>query len=113
MAGQDWGFPDCDGQGGTACSAVPEPVAVLDTHAAVSGLALLEGDDGPTSAFIAEWALGRIVRVDLADTGDDATIEPFLTGLKNPVPVIATPTGDLLVGDWGTGTIYLISGVRG
>jgi glucose/arabinose dehydrogenase len=111
-AGQDWGFPECYGQGGAACSGVPEPLAVLDPHAAVSGLALL-GDEGTTSAFIAEWALGRIVRVDLADTVDDATIEPFLTGLKNPVPVIATATGDLLVGDWGTGTIYLISGVRG
>jgi glucose/arabinose dehydrogenase len=30
-AGQDWGFPDCYGQGGDACSGVPKPTAVLAT----------------------------------------------------------------------------------
>ena len=34
-SGQDWGFPDCYGQGGSACDGVPTPVAELDEHAAV------------------------------------------------------------------------------
>jgi glucose/arabinose dehydrogenase len=113
--GQDWGFPDCYGQGGTACTGVPEPAAVLDRHAAVSGLAILEGADdaSSTAAFTAEWALGKVVRVDLAADATTGTASTFVTGLKNPVPVIAGANGDVLVGDWTTGTIYLISGVRG
>ncbi|HEY8765861.1 MAG TPA: hypothetical protein VIP09_01140 [Dehalococcoidia bacterium] len=32
--GQEWGFPDCYGQGGDACTGVPAPIAALDKHAA-------------------------------------------------------------------------------
>ena len=42
-SGQAWGFPDCYGQGGTACAGVPAPVAVLDPHAAVGGVAIVTG----------------------------------------------------------------------
>src|SRR5258706_307199 len=41
QAGQSWGFPDCYGQGGAACTGVPPPVAVLDKHAAVDGIAIV------------------------------------------------------------------------
>jgi hypothetical protein len=34
---------------------------------------------------------------------------PFLTGIQNPVPVLLTPAGVLLVGDWASGTVYAIS----
>lgn len=57
--GDDWGFPACYGQEGSACAGGPAPVAVLDTHAAVSGLAFL-GDPltggGAEAAVVAEWA---------------------------------------------------------
>ena len=38
----------------------------------------------------------------------EPTAEPFLTGLKQPVPVALAPGGAVVVGDWGTGTVYLI-----
>jgi len=115
QAGQAWGFPDCYGQGGPSCAGVPAPIATLDQHAAVSGVAVLTGPLGPItepSAFVAEWATGTVARVALAVDGTTVTgtTHPFLTGLTNPVPVLATPDGSLLVGDWTTGTIYLVSG---
>ena len=68
-SGQAWGFPDCYGQGGTACAGVPSPVAVLDAHAAVSGVAIVTGQLGGaigTSAIVAEWSLGKVQQVALA-----------------------------------------------
>src|SRR5207248_3441036 len=62
--GEAWGFPDCYGQGGTACAGVPTPVAELDKHAAVSGLAFWNGE-----AIVAEWSAGKVVRVTLSNTG--------------------------------------------
>lgn len=55
--------------------------------------------------------LGKVQRVALTTTGDTytATVSPFLPGLKQPVPVIAGPDGEVLVGDWSTGTIYRVS----
>jgi glucose/arabinose dehydrogenase len=113
-SGQDWGFPDCFGQGGAACDGVPAPIAVLDRHAAVSGIAVVEGGLAgvtTTSAYAAEWTLGKVVRVELTkgDAGYSGAVTTFLTGFRNPVPVIATEEGNLLVGDWGTGTVYSIS----
>ena len=51
-AGQAWGFPDCYGQGGEACQGVPAPVAVLDKHAAVSGVAVVSDHFGPLARNI-------------------------------------------------------------
>ena len=64
-----------------------------------------------TSALVAEWADGTVKRVELSSDGSSytGTTHPFLTGITNPVPVLMTPTGTLLVGDWTTGTIYQIS----
>jgi glucose/arabinose dehydrogenase len=113
-SGQSWGFPDCYGQGGSACAGVPSPVAVLDKHAAVSGVAIVTDGLGGSlspSALVAEWATGVVLRVALAHDGSTwtGTVEPFLTGLTQPVPVISSPDGTVLVGDWGTGTIYRIA----
>jgi glucose/arabinose dehydrogenase len=114
--GHDWGFPDCYGQGGDACQGVPEPVAVLDKHAAVSGVAVVGNGFGPlggTSGFVAEWATGAVVRVALTRSADGTTwtgsAEPFLTGIARPVAVAVAPDGALVVGDWESGTIYRIS----
>ena len=67
-SGQDWGFPDCYGQGGSACDGVPTPVAELDEHAAVSGVAIVTGQLGGTvghAALVAEWSTGTVMRVGL------------------------------------------------
>ena len=112
--GQDWGFPDCYGQGGDACTGAPSPVAELDAHAAVSGVAITTGRLGSSigaSAFVAEWATGSVQRVALTHDGTTytGTTSTFLTGLSNPVPLITAASGSLLVGDWTTGTIYEIA----
>jgi glucose/arabinose dehydrogenase len=112
--GDAWGFPACYGQGGAGCSGVPTPVAVLDAHAGVSGLAIVTGQLGTSvgpSAIVAEWATGKVLRVAVDHEGSTyrGTVTPFLTGLTNPVPVLLDRDGSLLVGDWGTGTVYRIA----
>lgn len=108
--GQNWGFPDCFGQGGTGCADQPQPVAVLDQHAAVSGVAIVTGQLGTTvgtSALVAEWADG--VTLTANGSTDTGIVHPFLTGFTNPVPVLAVPDGAVFVGDWTTGTICRIT----
>ncbi len=112
--GDEWGFPDCYGQGGGVCDGVPEPTAELDEHAAVSGVAIVTGSLGTTvgtAAIVAEWSTGKIQRVALDQSGGGYTgrVEPFLTGLKNPVPVLVAPDGAVLVGDWTTGAVYRVA----
>jgi glucose/arabinose dehydrogenase len=111
---QDWGFPACYGQGGSACAGVPTPAAVLDRHAAVSGVAIVTTQLGPSigpSAIVAEWATGKVRRVALAKDGStySGSVSPFLAGLKNPVAVGVGPDGAVFVGDWGTGVMYRIA----
>ena len=111
--GQSWGFPDCYGQGGDGCSGVPSPVAVLDQHAAVDGVAIITGQLGSsvgTAAIVSEWATGKLLRVDLTKKGSSyaGTVTTFLTGMKNPVPVVLASDA-LFTGDWTTGTIYRIT----
>ena len=103
--GQDWGFPACYGQGGSACAGVPKPVAVLDVHAAAGGVALAHG-----SAFVAEWQTGKVLRIRLERVGSGymGARTTFLTGFKNPLPVAQTPGGAILVGDWTTGVVYSV-----
>ena len=112
-AGQDWGFPDCYGQADAVCADAPDPVAVLDKHAAASGVALLPDGlgtiHGPV-ALVAEWATGTVLKVALTTDGSTwtGTASPFLTGIKNPVAVAVAPDGSILVGDWASGTIERI-----
>jgi glucose/arabinose dehydrogenase len=113
--GDDWGFPTCYGQSGTACASVPTAIAELDKHSAVSGVAIVTGQLGEevgTAAVVAEWADGKVQRVALTKSGAatyTATVHPFLTGFKNPVPVLLSASGALLVGDWTTGVVYAIT----
>ena len=89
-SGQSWGFPDCYGQGGAACAGVPGPIAELDPHAAVSGVAVVTGQLGPaigTSAIVAEWATGACSGSRLERWRHiRGTVEPFLAGVSKPVP---------------------------
>ena len=114
-AGQDWGSPGCYGQGGAACAGVPAPTSSLDPHAAAGGVAIVTGQLGPgigTSAIVAEWQRSLVRRVALSGArhtrGSAAT--PFLRGMTNPLPVVVTPDGALLVGDWSDGRVYRITG---
>jgi len=112
-SGQAWGFPSCYGQGGSTCDGLPQPIATLDAHAAASGVAIVKdfGSSPGSSAIVAEWAKGVVLRVALTAQGDGyrGTAVPFLAGLTNPVPVATAPDGALLVGDWGTGTVYRVA----
>lgn len=112
--GQAWGFPACYGQGGTVCAGVPAPLAVLDKHAAVSGVAIVTGQLGRTvgtTALVAEWAKSVVLSVVLTHTGTGYTgrVTPFITGLSHPVPVILGPDGALYIGDWGSGIVYRVA----
>jgi glucose/arabinose dehydrogenase len=111
--GQNWRFPACHGQGGSACVGAPKPVAVLDKHAAVGGIAFATGQLGPTirtSALVAEWNVSKVQQVALTKAGSSyqGTVTPFLTGVRNPLALAFAPDGSLLVGDWATGMIYRI-----
>jgi glucose/arabinose dehydrogenase len=111
--GDDWGFPDCYGQESEACVGTPAPIAELAPHAALGGLAIVTGELGDTvgtAAIVAAWAGGDVQLVTLERSGDSYVGEPatFLTGLENPMPV-ALADGGVLVGDWTTGTVYLVS----
>jgi glucose/arabinose dehydrogenase len=113
-AGQQWGFPTCYGQGGTACTGVPSPVAALAKHAAVSGVGIVTGQLGAsvgTAAVVAEWTTGKVRAVPLTKSGTAyrGTARSFLSGFQHPMPVFVTSAGALLVGDWGTGTVYRIT----
>jgi len=112
--GDDWRFPDCYGQGGAACRAVPAPIAELDKHAAAGAVAVVTGQLGSavgTAALVAEWQTSRVMRVPLAKgAATSASVaEPLLTGLRNPLAVATAPDGALFVGDWGTGRIYRVT----
>ncbi len=112
--GDDFGFPGCYGQVAAGCNDVPAPLAVLDPHAAAGGVAIVRLQFGPglgPAALVAEWSLGKVLRVPLAARGGRATggAVPFLTGLKSPLPLAVATDGALLVGDWTTGRIYRIT----
>jgi glucose/arabinose dehydrogenase len=112
--GDDWRFPQCYGQGGPACAGVPQPIAVLDRHAAAGDVAIVTGQLGAsvgTAALVAEWQSARVLRVALTTTGSTYTgvASPFITGMRNPLALTMTRDGALLAGDWATGTIYRIA----
>ena len=108
--GQDWRFPDCYGQGGSACEGVPSPVATLDAHAGVDGAAIVTDQLGSAladSAVVAEWATGRVQQVALTETDDGyrGEVASFLTGIEHPSALVMAPNGSLLVADWASGRI--------
>ncbi len=114
--GENWGFPECWGQKTARCAQRPQPVATLDPHAAVSGVAIVIGELGPklaASAIVAEWAQGKVERVALTKDvhGYHGTASTFLLGMANPMPVTLASNGSVIVGDWATGTIFAVAGV--
>jgi plastocyanin len=111
--GSNWGFPTCYGQGGPACKGIATALAYLPPHNGSAGLALVDGQLGQaygTSAFVTSVTEGTVDRVALTKNGNSYTASgpdyEFLTGLKAGDPIILTPTGSLLVGDYAAGKIY-------
>lgn len=112
--GQDWRFPACYGQGGPACAGVPEPIAVLDKHAAVGGIATVSGPLALASAIsvlVTEWNSAKVQRVALKKGRGryQGSVAPFLEGIARPLAITLAPDRSLLVGDWQSGVIYRIS----
>jgi glucose/arabinose dehydrogenase len=113
-AGESWGFPAYYGQASAKYSTMPRPVAELDRHAAVSGVAIVTGELGSsvgTGAVVAEWMTGKVelVRLTAIDDGYRGTTVSFLRGFENPVPVMLDTHGALFVGDWTSGKLYRIT----
>jgi glucose/arabinose dehydrogenase/plastocyanin len=110
--GSNWGFPTCYGQGGAVCKGIATATAYLPQHNGSAGLALVDGQLGDgykTSAFVTSVSSGTVDRVALTKSGSSYTAEgpyEFLTGLKAGDPILLTPSGSLLVGDYATGKIY-------
>ncbi len=113
-SGESWGFPSCYGQDSAKCSSVPDPVAALAEHAAVSGVAIVTGQLGTsvgTGAVVAEWVTGKVqlVRLTSSDGSWTGKTTDFLSGFENPVPVMLDAHGALFVGDWTSGKIYCVT----
>jgi glucose/arabinose dehydrogenase len=115
--GQNWRFPGCYGQGGSACAGVPKPIAVLDKHAAAGAVAVVSGQLGSAvghAALVTEWTRGLVQQVPLRASGAgyaSARAVPLLTGFKNPLAMAVAPDGSLLVGDWGSGKVFRVARV--
>jgi len=111
--GTNWKFPACYAQGGPACADVPRPIALLDKHAAVGSVAILTGQLGratASTALVAEWQAATVQRVTLKGQRRLRGLgKPLAYRLQHPLALIVTRTRSVLVGDWGTGTIYRIA----
>ncbi len=77
----------------------------------MSDVAIVTSTSGGMSAIVAEWALGKLLRVELTKSGASyhGTVSTFVTGIKNPVAVTKTPDDQIIAADWTTGTIYRIT----
>lgn len=107
--GADFGWPKCWPSYALrkligACRGVTPPVAYLEPHSSADGIAYWRGN-----LFVAEWGEylhhdhGRyLVRISAGH------VTTFATGFDHPLALTVGPSGDLLVADWGRGTIYAI-----
>ena len=101
-------FPTATAKAAGSCADEPAPVAVLDAHAAVSGVAIVTGHSAPvrhgrTRGRMADRQVvaGRLI----GRLATSAAPAAYLTGVKNPFGVVIGPDGALYVGDWTPGTI--------
>jgi glucose/arabinose dehydrogenase len=107
--GADYGWPDCWPSYALrkligTCLGVTPPIAYLAPHSSADGIASWRGD-----LFVAEWGEylhtkhGRVVvRIRRGH------VTTFATGFDHPLALAVSPSGDLLVADWGRGVIYAI-----
>jgi hypothetical protein len=50
--------------------------------------------------------------LERSGSGYSGSVEPFLTGIRDPLAVAVAPDHTLLVSDWATGTIYRVAPIR-
>jgi glucose/arabinose dehydrogenase len=113
--GRDFGWPRCWPSYRTkrmrgSCGGVTRPVAFLEPHSAVGGMAFWNG-----ALYVAEWGEylkhdhGRKLTRVLLRAGRPAAVSTFATGFSHPLAVIADRDGGLLVADHGRGVVYRIT----
>ena len=98
---------------------MPDPVATLDPHGGVDGVAVVTGQLGDsvgTAAVVAEYAVGKVQIVPLvknpSGSGYTGTAAAVPARDEEPGPGAAGLGGQLFVGDWTTGIIYRITPQR-
>jgi glucose/arabinose dehydrogenase len=124
--GEDAGWPRCwpsfpDGGLHGSCAGVAPPLAVFAPHSSADGIVFYDGGalaaEYQDNAFVTEWGANaggsvgrRVMRVVF--TGSPApehgVAGDFATGFVHPLPITIAQNGDLLVGDFGNGTLVEI-----
>jgi len=128
--GEDAGWPRCwpafpDGGLHGSCGGVAPPLAVFAPHSSTDGIVFYDGGSFPAeyqdNAFVTEWGANaggtvgrRVVRVVFTGSpGHDQGITgDFATGFVHPLPITIAQNGDLLVGDFGNGTLVELGPAR-
>jgi glucose/arabinose dehydrogenase len=108
----DFGFPDCFGQGGPACSDSSPPLARLAPHAAPGAVTVVRRSPTTATAYVTQFGSsfdaqptgGDIVALDLTLGADGwaADKRRFARGLgrRNPLGAVVGPDGALYVSLW-------------
>jgi glucose/arabinose dehydrogenase len=125
--GHHYGFPEQFGpigEGEAEGEPYSGPVYPATAHASANGLAYVNHPDWPAqyrALYVSLFGevfnpipVGHIVervtlRSETTPSGEltyrgDPT--PFITGLDRPLPLVSTPAGNLVVGDYATGIVY-------
>ncbi len=115
-AGDDWRFPACYDQGGSACSGVPAVLASLGKHAAAGGVAVVTGrlgsdgrDGRPRARVGARQRAAR--RAHRLGRRRSPAAGPRRSCAASRTRCRCWPrrAGPLFVGDWTTGRIYRVA----
>jgi glucose/arabinose dehydrogenase len=119
VKGGDYGWPSCWGKvNPPRCRGTVKPVVDLEPHASADGLMFYTGSNFPKSydgdAFIAEFGdetdnlgTGHIVK-RIHWVKGRPKLTTLATGFENPLAVVQSPSGSLLVADFGSGIIWRI-----
>lgn len=128
--GHHYGFPEQFGplgEGEVEGEPYSGPVYPATAHASANGLAYIDHPQWPAeyrTIYVALFGevfnpipVGHIVeRVTLhSETLPNGELtyrgepSPFITGLDRPLPLVTTPDGNMMVGDYATGVLYKIA----
>jgi glucose/arabinose dehydrogenase len=96
-------------------------VAVFAPRSSADGIVFYDGGSFPPeyqdNAFVTEWGANaggsvgrRLVRVVFTGSPghDQGVTGDFATGFVHPLPIVIAQDGDLLIGDYGDGTLVEI-----
>ncbi len=128
--GEDAGWPRCwpafpDGGLHGSCAGVAPPLAVFAPHSSADGIVFYDGGsfaaEYQDNAFVTEWGANaggsvgrRVMRVVFTGSSghEQGIAGDFATGFVHPLPIAIAQNGDLLVGDFGNGTLVEIGPAR-